>query len=56
MKISDLPAVTEVKDAQQFEVNDSGTSRRVTYQQLRTKIKQGLGRVHAICVKTVEQQ
>jgi len=48
MKISDLPAAPDVNDAQQFEVNDSGDSRRVTYQQLRTKIKQGLDSVYAV--------
>jgi len=47
MKISDLPAAPDVNDAQQFEVNDSGNSRRVTYQQLRTKIKQGLDSAYA---------
>jgi len=47
MKISDLPAVAGVNDAQQFEVNDGGTSRRMTYQQLRTKVKQGLDDVYA---------
>jgi len=40
MKISDLPAAPNVNDAQQFEVNDSGNSRRVTFQMLRAKIKE----------------
>jgi len=40
MKISDLPEASNVNDAQQFEVNDSGNSRRVTFQQIRGQIKQ----------------
>jgi len=47
MKISDLPAAADAVDAQQFEVNDSGTSRRVTFQQMRTKIKAWLDGVYA---------
>jgi len=47
MKISDLPPAPNVNDAQQFEVNDSGTSRRVTFQQVRTQIKDGLDAVYA---------
>jgi len=47
MKISDLPAATDALDAQQFEVNDSGTSRRVTFGQMRTKIKTWLDTVYA---------
>jgi len=39
MKISDLPAAPNVNDAQQFEVNDSGNSRSVTFLQLRDQIK-----------------
>jgi len=39
MKISDLPQAGSVQDAQQFEVNDAGNSRRVTFQMLREKIK-----------------
>jgi len=44
MKISDLPVAPNVNDAQQFEVNDSGNSRRVTFQQLREKIKSEFGK------------
>jgi len=40
MRISDLPEALNVNDAQQFEVNDSGNSRSVTFQQLRGQIKQ----------------
>jgi len=47
MKISDLPLAPNVNDAQQFEVNDSGTSRRVTFQQLRTRIREGLDTIYA---------
>jgi len=39
MRISDLPQAPNVNDAQQFEVNDSGNSRRVTFQQMRETIK-----------------
>jgi len=39
MRISDLPVASNVNDAQQFEVNDSGNSRRVTFQQMRETVK-----------------
>jgi len=44
MKISDLPVAPNVNDAQQFEVNDGGNSRRVTFGMVRDKIKDELGK------------
>jgi len=44
MKISDLPQAANVNDAQQFEVNDGGNSRRVTFQMMREKIKDEFGK------------
>lgn len=47
IKISDLAAVSSVTDAQEFEVNDSGTSRKATGAQIKTYAQTGLGSLAA---------
>jgi len=39
MKISQLPAASAAADAQEFEINDSGTSRKITYKKMREGLK-----------------
>jgi len=39
MKISQLPAASSAADTQEFEINDSGTSRKITFQKIREKLK-----------------
>jgi hypothetical protein len=42
IKISELPAASAASTSQEFEVNDSGTSKKVTGSQIKTFVKDGL--------------
>jgi hypothetical protein len=42
VKISELPAASSASGTQEFEVNDSGTSKKVTGSQVKTFVKDGL--------------